>query len=136
MENKKLQLVNNHDLYILYKDHITIFFCVYPDQARLNPDNKHEWLYHHFEKDVIFTISYNEIETLSDGETTEYIYNRFVNEYNLKIESIPGASALTSALSIAGVPCADFVFLGFLPHKKGRETLFKEISVLFAKCFD
>ncbi len=46
----------------------------------------------------------------------------------LKIESVPGASALTGALSIAGVPCADFVFLGFLPHKKGRETLFKEIA--------
>ncbi len=45
----------------------------------------------------------------------------------LKIESIPGPSALTGALSIAGVPCADFTFLGFLPHKKGRETLFKEI---------
>lgn len=47
---------------------------------------------------------------------------------DLKIESIPGPSALTAALSIAGVPCADFTFLGFLPHKKGRETLFKEIA--------
>lgn len=46
----------------------------------------------------------------------------------LKIEAVPGASALTAALSIAGVPCADFTFLGFLPHKKGRETLFKEIA--------
>jgi 16S rRNA (cytidine1402-2'-O)-methyltransferase len=46
----------------------------------------------------------------------------------LKIEAIPGPSALTAALSIAGVPCADFTFLGFLPHKKGRETLFKEIA--------
>ncbi len=46
----------------------------------------------------------------------------------VKIESIPGPSALTAALSIAGVPCADFVFLGFLPHKKGRETLFKEMA--------
>ena len=47
----------------------------------------------------------------------------------IKIESVPGPSALTAALSIAGVPCADFTFLGFLPHKKGRETLFKEITV-------
>src|SRR3989338_5902478 len=46
----------------------------------------------------------------------------------VKIESVPGASALTAALSIAGVPIHDFVFLGFLPHKKGRETLFKEIA--------
>lgn len=47
---------------------------------------------------------------------------------SLKIEAIPGPSALTASLSIAGVPCADFTFLGFLPHKKGRETLFKEIA--------
>jgi 16S rRNA (cytidine1402-2'-O)-methyltransferase len=47
---------------------------------------------------------------------------------NIKIEGIPGPSALTTALSIAGVPCAEFTFLGFLPHKKGRETLFKEIA--------
>lgn len=46
---------------------------------------------------------------------------------DLKIESIPGPSALTAALSIAGIPCADFIFLGFLPHKKGRETLFQEM---------
>ncbi len=46
----------------------------------------------------------------------------------VKIESVPGPSALTAALSIAGVPCADFTFLGFLPHKKGRETLFREIA--------
>ena len=46
----------------------------------------------------------------------------------VRIEAIPGPSALTTALSIAGVPCADFTFLGFLPHKKGRETLFKEIA--------
>ena len=47
----------------------------------------------------------------------------------IKIEAVPGPSALTAALSIAGVPCADFTFLGFLPHKKGRETLFKEIAI-------
>lgn len=46
----------------------------------------------------------------------------------VRIESVPGPSALVTALSIAGVPASDFLFLGFLPHKKGRETLFKEIS--------
>lgn len=51
-----------------------------------------------------------------------------IKHRELKIEVIPGPSALTAALSIAGIPCADFVFLGFLPHKKGRETLFKEIT--------
>lgn len=44
------------------------------------------------------------------------------------IEAIPGASAVTTALSISGFPSSEFVFLGFLPHKKGRETLFREIA--------
>lgn len=46
----------------------------------------------------------------------------------VKIISIPGASALTAAFSASGVTGGEFTFLGFLPHKKGRETLFKEIA--------
>lgn len=41
---------------------------------------------------------------------------------------IPGPSALTAALSASGVSSAEFTFLGFLPHKKGRETIFKEMA--------
>lgn len=41
---------------------------------------------------------------------------------------VPGASAVLSALSVSGFPTSEFLFLGFLPHKKGRETLFKEIA--------
>jgi 16S rRNA (cytidine1402-2'-O)-methyltransferase len=47
---------------------------------------------------------------------------------DLSIVAIPGPSAIISALSIAGVPIHEFIFLGFMPHKKGRETLFKEIA--------
>lgn len=43
------------------------------------------------------------------------------------IESIPGASSLITALAISGFNCDKFNFLGFLPHKKGKETLLKEI---------
>lgn len=46
----------------------------------------------------------------------------------IQVEAIPGPSALTTALSVAGLPSSDFLFLGFLPHKKGREKLFKEIA--------
>ncbi|MEX0651976.1 MAG: 16S rRNA (cytidine(1402)-2'-O)-methyltransferase [Candidatus Paceibacterota bacterium] len=47
------------------------------------------------------------------------------------IEPIPGASALTAVLSIAGVQADQFVFIGFLPHKKGRQTLLKEINTIW-----
>ena len=45
----------------------------------------------------------------------------------IKIESVPGVAALTAAISIAGVGFDRFLFLGFLPHKKGRQTMLKEI---------
>jgi 16S rRNA (cytidine1402-2'-O)-methyltransferase len=38
------------------------------------------------------------------------------------IEAIQGASSVSAALSIAGVPSDSYTFLGFLPHKKGRKT--------------
>ena len=47
----------------------------------------------------------------------------------VKVIPIPGASALITALSASGLPTHEFTFLGFLPHKKGRETLFKEIAI-------
>ncbi|MFA5184638.1 MAG: 16S rRNA (cytidine(1402)-2'-O)-methyltransferase [Patescibacteria group bacterium] len=43
------------------------------------------------------------------------------------IESVPGVSALATAVSIAGAGFDRFLFLGFLPHKKGRQTMLKEI---------
>lgn len=46
----------------------------------------------------------------------------------MPILSVPGPSALTSAFSTSGIVGGEFTFLGFLPHKKGRETLFKEIA--------
>ncbi|MFA5791620.1 MAG: 16S rRNA (cytidine(1402)-2'-O)-methyltransferase [Candidatus Paceibacterota bacterium] len=45
----------------------------------------------------------------------------------VQVIPIPGATALITALSASGLPTHEFTFLGFLPHKKGRETLFKEI---------
>jgi len=43
------------------------------------------------------------------------------------IESVPGVAALTTAVSIAGAGFDRFLFLGFLPHKKGRQTMLREI---------
>ena len=59
---------------------------------------------------------------------------KFVREVRMAlpevaIVTIPGPSALTAALSISGAPASSFLFLGFLPRKKGRETLFREIAV-------
>ncbi|MDE2030961.1 MAG: 16S rRNA (cytidine(1402)-2'-O)-methyltransferase [Patescibacteria group bacterium] len=42
---------------------------------------------------------------------------------------IPGPSALIAGLSVSGLSSSTFTFLGFLPHKKGRETLFKDMVI-------
>jgi 16S rRNA (cytidine1402-2'-O)-methyltransferase len=47
---------------------------------------------------------------------------------NLKIVPIPGPCAAIAALSISGFPTDKFVFLGFPPHKKGREKFFKNLA--------
>lgn len=45
----------------------------------------------------------------------------------VKIECIPGPSAVTAALSISGMPADKFLFLGFPPHKKGRQKFLHRI---------
>ena len=47
---------------------------------------------------------------------------------DLKIVPIPGPNAAITALSVSGFPADKFVFLGFPPHKKGRQTFFKKIG--------
>ena len=49
-------------------------------------------------------------------------------EQGVRVDAIPGASAITAAFSIAGLTGNSFVFLGFVPHKKGRETFFKSLN--------
>lgn len=49
-------------------------------------------------------------------------------ELGAKIETIPGASALAAAIAVAGLRAPTFTFYGFLPTKKGRETIFNEIA--------
>lgn len=49
-------------------------------------------------------------------------------EQGVKIEVIPGASALLTGLIGSGLHMHDFRFLGFLPLKKGRQTLLKSLK--------
>lgn len=49
-------------------------------------------------------------------------------EKGIEITSVPGPSAFTTALSLSGFDSSQFLYLGFLPHKKGRETKLKMIA--------
>ncbi|HMG90393.1 MAG TPA: 16S rRNA (cytidine(1402)-2'-O)-methyltransferase [Chryseolinea sp.] len=46
----------------------------------------------------------------------------------LKVDCLPGATAFVPALIKSGLPCDRFAFEGFLPHKKGRQTLLKKLA--------
>jgi len=47
---------------------------------------------------------------------------------DVAVQPIPGPSAVIAALSISGLPTDKFIFMGFPPHKKGRETFFQEVA--------
>lgn len=46
----------------------------------------------------------------------------------VEVQCLPGATAFVPALVVSGLPCERFVFEGFLPHKKGRQTRLKAIA--------
>lgn len=48
----------------------------------------------------------------------------------VKVECLPGATAVVPALVVSGLPCDKFYFEGFLPHKKGRQTRLKYLATL------
>jgi 16S rRNA (cytidine1402-2'-O)-methyltransferase len=82
------------------------------------------------------------IKRLKDGETMALISDagtpgisdpgfllvRECLKSGLKIETLPGATALIPALVNSGFPTDRFVFEGFLPHKKGRQTALKKLA--------
>ncbi len=55
-------------------------------------------------------------------------HSHILKNVGMTIEAIPGPSSLTAAISVAGLDSSAFTFLGFLPHKKGRQTALKKIT--------
>jgi 16S rRNA (cytidine1402-2'-O)-methyltransferase len=49
-------------------------------------------------------------------------------EEGIEVVPIPGATAVITALTASGITAKEFVFMGFLPNKKGRQTKLKEIA--------
>lgn len=46
----------------------------------------------------------------------------------VRVVPIPGANALGAIVSVAGIDMREFMFLGFPPHKKGRQTFFQKVA--------
>jgi len=59
-----------------------------------------------------------------------FLLVRACHDHGIKVECLPGATALIPALVSSGLPAHNFHFEGFLPHKKGRQTRFKYLASL------
>ncbi|MDD5605993.1 MAG: 16S rRNA (cytidine(1402)-2'-O)-methyltransferase [Patescibacteria group bacterium] len=57
------------------------------------------------------------------GHLVEAVY-----QAGLSVVPIPGSSALTTLLSVSGINTDQFIFAGFLPKKKGRQTFFAKFK--------
>lgn len=58
-----------------------------------------------------------------------YILIKLCIEQGIEVECLPGATAFVPALVVSGFDTSEFVFLGFPPHKKGRQTFIKNIAL-------
>ena len=54
-----------------------------------------------------------------------YLLVNKARKKKIEVNSVPGASSAIAALSVSGLPSDRFIFEGFLPKKKGRETKIK-----------
>lgn len=57
-----------------------------------------------------------------------FLLARTCAEEGIEIQTLPGATACIPALVSSGLPCDRFVFEGFLPQKKGRQTRLQELA--------
>ncbi len=75
----------------------------------------------------------NTIALISDAGTPAisdpgFLLSRACIENNIEVECLPGATAFVPALVNSGLPNDKFVFEGFLPVKKGRQTRLKFLA--------
>ena len=57
-----------------------------------------------------------------------YVLIRAAIQNQIKVVPIPGPAAFLTALSASGLPTHQFLYLGFLPLKKGRQTLLESLT--------
>lgn len=57
-----------------------------------------------------------------------YLLAKAISDENLEMQCLPGATAFVPALVISGLPNNEFLFAGFLPPKKGRQTKLTQLA--------
>ena len=106
-------------------DHLGIQKKIIPFHAH----NEHKML-----EKCIETIQGEELVVLvSDAGTPGisdpgFLLVRAAIQNSIQVECLPGPTAFVPALVASGFPCDKFVYEGFLPHKKGKQTRLKILS--------
>lgn len=101
-------------------------------QKQLTPfhqHNEHQVLQHLINQ----LLSGKTMAVISDAGTPgisdpAFLLVRECIKVGIKVECLPGATALIPALVCSGLPTTRFAFEGFLPLKKGRQTIFKKLA--------
>jgi len=102
-------------------------------EARLRPFHAHNE--HKVLEEVVSTLLTGASACLcSDAGTPGisdpgFLLVRACVEAGVEVTCLPGATAFVPALVVSGLPCERFVYEGFLPHKKGRQTRLKALAV-------
>ena len=118
---------------------------------RYELNNKKLESYHHHTNDkkvekLIELILERNVALVTDAGTPgisdpgNKLISKIIENREIQIIPIPGSSAVITALSVSGFPTDNFLFKGFVPHKKGRETFLnavvnnKETVVFYESC--
>ena len=108
---------------------LLVHFSIDKPMSSFHLNNEHKIL----SKTVAQIQSMGQAALVSDAGTPAisdpgYLLVRECIKAGIEVECLPGATAFVPALVVSGIPCEEFHYIGFLPHKKGRETRFKAIA--------
>ncbi|MCQ2201936.1 MAG: 16S rRNA (cytidine(1402)-2'-O)-methyltransferase [Bacteroidales bacterium] len=96
----------------------------------------HKFNEHHVVENIVKRIQTGQDAALvSDAGTPAisdpgYLVVRHCIDAGIEVQCLPGATAFVPALVDSGLPNDQFTFIGFLPHKKGKQTAMQELATL------
>ena len=126
---RALDVLKNADL-ILAEDTRTARFLLQHFQIEKRILSHHQHNEHNALKEVIRLLKEgNKIALVSDAGTPAisdpgFLIVRECIKEDIEVYCLPGPTAFVPALVMSGLPCDKFVFEGFLPQKKGRQSRF------------
>lgn len=126
---RALEVLKNADL-ILAEDTRTARFLLQHFQIEKRILSHHQHNEHNALKEIIRLLKEgNKIALVSDAGTPAisdpgFLIVRECIKEDIEVYCLPGPTAFVPALVMSGLPCDKFVFEGFLPQKKGRQSRF------------